>query len=442
VTHYYYLDDGSLDSIRNANGTTTKYQYDAAGRLIRLVNRKSDGSIINSYNYTLDNLGNHISVTQNEPISQPAITAIDETYSYDNANRIIHAGSTTFGFDNNGNMTSKNENGVLNYSWDTENRLTGFTGQSSASFVYDGSGNRRAATRNGVTTRYVLDVSGSMSNVLIETDAAGNRLYYYIYGLGLISKIKASDNFTYYYHYDSRGSTIAMTDQSQNITHKYAYDAFGKVLEKEEPISDFNPFRYVGKYGVMYEDSTLYFMRARFYNPKIGRFLSEDPIWALNLFSYVENNPATFIDPNGLAVFALTKIPGLGKFDNLIGEIANINIGHEHIFFNDGSNIGWGDKGLYIEKSPQDYSVISLRNFNDVVLKWAVLDFAKENRNRKFSLLGLEKDREKFNCQDFADDIRRRYKTLNTIYNSGNLNKSKLDSYINQQFNSLIDSLN
>jgi RHS repeat-associated protein len=316
VTHYYYLDDGSLDSIRNDNGTTTKYHYDNAGRLIRLVNRKSDGSIINSYNYTLDNLGNHISVTQNEPINQPAIPAVNETYSYDNANRIIHAGPTTFGFDNSGNMTSKNENGILNYTWDAENRLTGLNGQTTASFVYDGFGNRRAATRNGVTTRYVLDISGSMSNVLIETDAAGNPLYYYIYGLGLISRVKASDNSTNYYHYDSRGSTIAMTDQSQNVTHKYAYDAFGKVLEKEEPISDFNPFRYVGKYGVMYEDSMLYFMRARYYNPKIGRFLSEDPVWDLNLFNYSKNNPILYYDPSGrLSRKTIQNLKYWGKLD-------------------------------------------------------------------------------------------------------------------------------
>jgi RHS repeat-associated protein len=92
---------------------------------------------------------------------------------------------------------------------------------------------------------------------------------------------------------------VAITDDSEeaNVTHKYQYDDFGNILQIEE--ADFNPFRYIGKYGVTYESEELYFTHARYYDPTIGRFLSEDPEWNTNLYIYSNNNPITKIDPLG-----------------------------------------------------------------------------------------------------------------------------------------------
>jgi len=298
TTTYTYRNDGSLDQISLPNGTYTKYTYDSAGRLIGLANKKSDGTVINSYSYTLDGVGNHVNVTANEPLTAPTLTTVNLSYSYNKANRILNAGSTTFTHDGNGNMLSQNDNGtVTGFTYDAENKLTGASGLIVATYLYDAMGYRRSATRNGITTRYVLDVNGSMENTLMETDASNNPIYYYIQGNGLLYRIKASDNSVQYYQYDSRGSTIAITDQNQNITHKYTYDEFGKVTNSTE--ADFNPYRYVGQYGVMYENSDLYFMRARYYKPAIGRFMSEDPVWAVNLFTYSDNNPILYLDPKG-----------------------------------------------------------------------------------------------------------------------------------------------
>ena len=108
----------------------------------------------------------------------------------------------------------------------------------------------------------------------------------------------------YYYHFDNLGSTIAITNQSGAIVNKYAYDAFGKVLSQVEGIS--NPFKFVGAFGVMDEGNGLLYMRARYYDPSIGRFISKDPIgWAggLNLYGYTGNNPVNFVDPAGLMSF-------------------------------------------------------------------------------------------------------------------------------------------
>lgn len=328
VTTYSYLNDGSLSRVDLPNGTYSTYSYDNAGRLTGIENKKSDGSIICSYIYTLDSIGNHTTEQVLEPLNVQGIQPESISYNYDNANRILQAGSIQFTHDLNGNLLSAigpNEN--YNFSYNTENKLINVSGTFNASYVYDALGYRREATRNGITTRYTLDITGSLDNILEECDASDAVKYYYIYGTGLLYRIKASDNSIQCYHYDSRGSTIAISDPGQAITHRYCYDEFGKVLNLVE--TDTNPFRYVGKFGVVYEDSLLYFMRARYYQPAIGRFLSEDPKWKSNLFLYASNNPLSKIDPTGLDVLEQTRnlISNGEKVDLLINIGSNTQLG-------------------------------------------------------------------------------------------------------------------
>jgi len=97
------------------------------------------------------------------------------------------------------------------------------------------------------------------------------------------------------------GSTIALTDNSGSITDKYAYDDFGRIVNQVGTSE--NPFKYVGRYGVMDEGNGLYFMRARYYDATVGRFLQKDPIGfegGINLYVYVGNNSVNWIDPLGL----------------------------------------------------------------------------------------------------------------------------------------------
>lgn len=246
---------------------------------------RSNGSQIAGYEFKLDKAGNIIEQTSQEPFVETLSEEEDVDYTYNSVNRIEKAGNTHFAFDNNGNTLQR---GSEQYRWDTAGRLTSAAG---TTIEYDPMGN----IRQYGTHRYLTDISG-IGNVIGEVDASGNITCYYLYGAGLEARING-DGTIHYYVSDFRGSTVAMVNDNAKVTHRYQYDDFGNITKQEE--TDFNPFRYVGKHGVMYLNDHLYYMRARHYDPTIGRFLSEDPIWSTNLYPYADNNPIMKIDPKG-----------------------------------------------------------------------------------------------------------------------------------------------
>jgi RHS repeat-associated protein len=299
ITTYSYDAAGRLVQAANPNGTSATYAYDNANRLTSLANNHG-GTVISSYAYTLDPIGNHTQETRDE-LLLPVITPGMVAYTYDAENRLTNAGGVANSFDLNGNMTAK---GADIFAYDFEDRLKNSTINSTLSqYQYDGTGNRLAKTTDAMTTRYVLDLNGSLSKVLAETDATNAVSSYYVYGLGLISRI-APDGSTHYYHYDSRGSIIALTDATGTITDKYAYDPFGKLANSQG--TTLNPFKYVGRYGVIDEGNGLQYIRARYYDPGAGRFISKDAKagkdndgQSLNKYVYALNNPVMLIDISG-----------------------------------------------------------------------------------------------------------------------------------------------
>jgi RHS repeat-associated protein len=207
-------------------------------------------------------------------------------------------------------MTS---DGTHGYTWDARNRLSQMDLGNTASFVYDPFGRRTSKTVVGTQTGFLYDganpvqelsgatatanlLSGGLDEIFQRTDSAGARSFLT----------------------DALGSTLALTDASAAVQTSYTFDPFGNTTSTGAAST--NSFQYTGR---ELDGTGLYFYRARYYNPAIGRFISEDPIefeaGSPNFYAYVGNDPIDGIDPFGLK--CITKImlvtaysdPGPGK---------------------------------------------------------------------------------------------------------------------------------
>ena len=109
---------------------------------------------------------------------------------------------------------------------------------------------------------------------------------------------------TYYYHRDHQGSITKLTDERSIIVERFIYDAYGKIVHHKKGIETLNPYCYTGREFDASGSYDIYYYRARYYDPNIGRFISKDPIEFLagdfNFYRYVGGSPVNRTDPSGL----------------------------------------------------------------------------------------------------------------------------------------------
>jgi len=220
---------------------------------------------------------------------------VTESYTYGDNNQLLAAGSKSYGYDNNGNLTSVTVgSSVTTLTWDYNDKLTGITypNSSTNSFVTDDQGHRTSLTDSGGTTAYLFDGDRVLADSRADYTNGGIS--------GTISE--RSRSTTKVYHGDQLGSTRGLTNSSQTVTDTREYDAWGLSIAAS---GSGTPFGFVGGQGYQKDpDSGLMLLGARYYDPSVGRFISRDPLryggGDVCLYGYCRNQPVESADPSGL----------------------------------------------------------------------------------------------------------------------------------------------
>ena len=383
MARYTYDSNDNLSSVTYGNGTSTSYTYNKGNMIEKVINNNADNTqmSIYSYDYYLD--GNVSQQNRNgvkcyydydefsriidedygreeidyyyDAAGNRTLKKIcddngdtDVNYTYDLNNRLLEESTnyyskneidvTKYVYDNNGNQIKKigyitkgvngspsqdlvSENELNNtyeiYKYNEFNEMTSFESnkESKWEYAYLPNGLRYRKSNASNFDRYVWDRNG---NIIAEMNGEGNLTNKYVRGNKLISK-----NGNEYFGYDGHGSVVNISNESGKSIKSYDYDAFGVELNRD--VNDTNLFRYCGE---QYDNETdSIYLRARYYNPSLGRFTTEDTYWnssnriygdkeykegeikypdykaiiqSENLYIYCINNPTCYLDITGL----------------------------------------------------------------------------------------------------------------------------------------------
>lgn len=340
-TQFAYDANDNLREQRYPNATTATFDYDNADRLTGRTDSGPGSSEILDLGYTRK-LNGQLQ-TQNRTGQSPAqtdtltyddldqltgatlaantdayayahdiadrltqITTPDSgtTLEYDAANQLVRTRDaatnqelTTFSYDSVGNRTAQDPAGAVGptaYDYDQAGRLTHYQAPAAdpgdpdveRNYAYDG---------DGLRSDLLWDTSTDLP--LIVGDSAG----LYISGPdGLPLTQLTFDGKQRYYHHDQLGSTRAITDSTGTISARYSFDSYGNTTDSSGSTN--NPFGYAGQYTD--RASGLIYMRARWYDPATGQFITSDPIGSASgethLYRYAGGDPANMVDPSGL----------------------------------------------------------------------------------------------------------------------------------------------
>jgi len=303
------------------NATKEKNTFDA------IYNIKKIQTANQTLNYTQDKTG--LIISKN-----------DTTYTYDDIGRLTQAGAETFTYDKAGNNLNNSavynllnnqmsENALYKITYDSMgniktkyNRLTNTTSNytfnsrnqlvsyeqldennetiKTLEFTYDAFGRRVRKTEDGITQKYLYDGD----DIIAILDNQNQVIATITHDESIDTPLSITNaNGTFYYHRDHQGSIVALTDESGNVVESFTYDNhYGTIIEHTKTVETNNPYGYTGR---EVDADDLYYYRARYYDPTLERFISEDPIGFssgdFNWYRYVRNDPVNLVDPEGLA---------------------------------------------------------------------------------------------------------------------------------------------
>ena len=386
----------------------------------------------NAFAYTYDTIGNRTSAFVNSETNSYTANNLNQYTSIRHGFGAL-CENRTLQYDADGNLT---EDGKYSYAYDAENRLVSVTpitpmnGDLSVLNAYDHR-HRRVSKRvkrydNGewVLAR-VHSFAYDGNNIVMERitlangethaieDFWGNDLSGSEDGAGGVGGLLAVsiDGAYCFPCYDNNGNITRYIGEDGSVVAQFVYDPYGNVIEQSGDLAELLVIRFSTKYTDS-EVGLVSFLR-RFYDSVNGRWLNRDPIeeeGGENLYVFCSNNAIVNCDKDGCAYFAyrpLNALRWIGVFGTKQDDIDNTYAAHENLFFEDGkspSNLGYFSDGLHPDPDNYGYNSPHASGFDDCVMRKAVARV----RPLPYSLLGGT-DRVKYNCQDWAEEVRMMY---------------------------------
>ncbi|MGE0267962.1 MAG: fibronectin type III domain-containing protein [Candidatus Omnitrophota bacterium] len=330
VKNVKYNAAGQKTRVEFGNGVVTEYEYNPLNLRLTRVHTFKGTTELQDLEYTYDGTGNIIGIDDN-------LRPDSKSYTYDALGRLLAVNASvspdkSYDYSADGNLELKDNNTQFyGENFDPDHALT--SSSDGTDFEYDDNGNMKFMIKSGVTTEYVYDLENRLTKVTqnsvtladytyddfgerVSKKVSGQRTDYFypffeksaqkedqyvIFDGVRIAKVSGGGAVTYFHH-DHLGSHHVTTNSSGTQTLVTNYLPFGE-FEGTPPTGTEGP-NYTGQH---YDSETgLYYYGARYYNPKVGRFLTADWIvqspfnsQSYNRFSYVGNNPVNFVDPSG-----------------------------------------------------------------------------------------------------------------------------------------------
>ena len=346
----------ALPNALSAGTTTLWYQYDQNGNIIRIgYNDYSSGTMASwaddfvydernqliredsqtqdkTFVYEYDEGGNLTAVKEYAytKAAAPSAPVRTETGTYSSTwkDQLLGWNGVSMTYDAVGNMLTR---GDISYTWTRGRKLSGVNNGKEIRYFYDHTGSRVKKVVDGVTTEY------RMAGDLLVSETADGQTVWYMYdsGANLVSMVSGGKN--YFYIRNLQNDVIALIDEDGNEVVHYTYDSWGKILSitgsLKDTVGQLNPFRYRGYF---YDTETgMYYLKSRYYDPELRRFISADVIAVTNtsletlhnqnLYAYCDGNPLTRKDDDGgiwgvvaaaFAIGAATSIATQMVFDH------------------------------------------------------------------------------------------------------------------------------
>ena len=320
---YKYDSMGNIIEVFENGRSACRYEYDALGRLTREDNMAFGKTATWAY----DNNGNILARYEYAITAKPTselhlLNGTCKLYTYDdNSDQLMSYNSEAFVYDQIGNPTTYRGKTAV---WEYGRQLKSYDGNT---FSYDARGRRIA--KNGIT--FIYDSNG---NLIKQSNGLE-----FLYDHTGVFAVKYG-NETYYYQKDPLGNISKILDKTGVVVVQYKYDAWGKcqtiiVDPNASTIAELNPFRYRGYY--FDAETGFYFLKTRYYDPEIGRFMTIDDlsyldpksINGLNLYAYCGNNPVVHVDYEGNAWYEFWKWDwaSIGKIAVGVTIIAGLVVG-------------------------------------------------------------------------------------------------------------------